>query len=73
MTTGARIHDMRHSFAVATLLDWYRLGHDVQALMPRLSVYLDHIGPAATYWYLTGSPELLALIAERLESMETSR
>jgi integrase len=67
---GARIHDARHSFAVATLLDWYRQGLDVQALMPRLSVYLGHIDPAATYWYLTGSPELMALVAERLEPPE---
>jgi len=69
---GARIHDLRHSFAVATLLEWYRQGLDVGALMPRLSVYLGHIDPAATYWYLTGSPELMALIAQRLEESEVA-
>jgi integrase len=69
---GARIHDLRHSFAVATLLEWYRQGLDVGALMPRLSVYLGHIDPAATYWYLTGSPELMALIAQRLEATEVA-
>jgi integrase/recombinase XerD len=63
----ARIHDFRHSFAVATILDWYRSGADVQALLPRLSLYLGHVSPKATYWYLTGSPELMALVAERLE------
>jgi hypothetical protein len=40
--------------------------------MPRLSVYLGHIDPAATYWYLTGSPELMALIAQRLEATEVA-
>jgi integrase/recombinase XerD len=69
----ARIHDLRHSFAVTTLLEWYRDGLDVHALMPRLSVFLGHIGPAATYWYLSGSPELMALVAERLEPDEVTR
>ncbi len=62
-----RIHDLRHSFATATLLDWYRDGVDVQARLPLLSTYLGHADPKSTYWYLTGSPELLALAAGRLE------
>ncbi len=68
-TSRARptIHGLRHSFAVKTLLGWYRDGQDVQARLPALSTYLGHAGPAATYWYLTGTPELLALAAGRLE------
>jgi integrase len=62
-----RLHDLRHSFAVATLLDWYRDGADVQARMPLLSTYLGHSDPKATYWYLSATPELLALAANRLE------
>ena len=62
-----RIHDLRHSFAVKTLLGWYRDGGDVAARMPLLSTYLGHVDPAATYWYLSAAPELLALAAERLE------
>jgi integrase/recombinase XerD len=62
------IHGLRHSFAVKTLLGWYRDGQDVQARMPALSTYLGHASPAATYWYLTGTPELLALAAGRLET-----
>jgi integrase/recombinase XerD len=50
-----------------TLLDWYRDGHDVQARLPLLSTYLGHADPKSTYWYLTGSPELLALAAARLD------
>jgi integrase/recombinase XerD len=64
----ATIHSLRHTFAVKTLLGWYRDGQDVQARMPALSTYLGHVAPAATYWYLTGTPELLALAAGRLEA-----
>jgi site-specific recombinase XerD len=63
-----RIHDMRHSFAVASLLEWYRRGDDVQAMLPRLSTYLGHTDPRHTYWYLSAAPELLALAAGRLEA-----
>ena len=62
-----RPHDLRHTFAVRTLLGWYRSGENVTAAMPRLSTFLGHVDPANTYWYLTASPELLGLIAERLE------
>lgn len=62
-----RLHNMRHSFAVRTLLGWYQSGADVQALLPRLSTYLGHVEPASTYWYLSASPELMALAAERVD------
>ncbi|SDT12158.1 tyrosine-type recombinase/integrase [Actinoplanes derwentensis] len=62
-----RVHDLRHSFAVATLLDAYRNGDDVQAMLPRLSTYLGHVKPKDTYWYLSAAPELLGLAGERLE------
>jgi len=62
-----RIHDFRHSFAVATLLGWYRSGADVQARLPLLSAFLGHVDPASTYWYLEATPELLALAAARQE------
>lgn len=63
----ARIHDLRHGFAIQTLLDFYRQGVDVAARMPLLSSYLGHSDPACSYWYLEASPELLLLAAERLE------
>jgi len=68
-----RIHDLRHSFAVKTLLGWYRDGGDVAARMPLLSTYLGHVDPAATYWYLSAAPELLALAAKRLEQAAGGR
>jgi integrase len=62
-----RIHDLRHTFAVRTVLAWHRAGEDVEAKLPTLSTYLGHIGPASTYWYLTAIPELLESATARLE------
>jgi integrase len=61
-----RMHDLRHSFAVNTLLDAYRAGVDVGERLPLLSTYLGHTEPANTYWYLHAAPELMSLAAERL-------
>lgn len=65
-----RVHDLRHSFAVATIVDWYRGEVDVAAWLPRLSSYLGHSAPEATYYYLQATPELLGLAVERLERLE---
>jgi integrase/recombinase XerD len=62
-----RLHDMRHTFAVRCLIDWYRAGLDAHQHLPLLATYLGHIDPKTTYWYLTAVPELVELIAERLE------
>lgn len=62
-----RPHDLRHTFAVNTLLAWYQDGGDVAARMHLLSTYLGHLDPADTYWYLSATPELLGLAAQRLE------
>lgn len=67
-----RIHDLRHSFTVAALLDFYRDGGDVQARLPLLSTWLGHVDPKSTYWYLQAVPELLALAAGRLEQAFSS-
>ena len=64
-----RIHDLRHSFAVQTLLEWHCAGIDVGAQLPLLSAWLGHRRPASTYYYLQGAPELLALAAERLPDL----
>ena len=63
---GPRLHDLRHRFAVRTLLDWYRAGIDVEEHLSKLAAYLGHTHVADTYWYLTGTPELLELAAKRL-------
>ena len=63
-----RLHDLRHTFAVRTLLGWYRSDDNVQAKIPALSTYLGHREPASTYWYLSAAPELLALAAARRDT-----
>jgi integrase/recombinase XerD len=64
---GPRLHDFRHRFAVETLLRWYRNGEDPKRRLPILSTYLGHAHVTDTYWYLTGTPELLGAAAKRLE------
>jgi integrase/recombinase XerD len=68
-----RLHDFRHRFAVETLLGWYRNGDDVAARLPLLSTFLGHVKPTSTYWYLSATPELLAIAAGRLEHQEGQR
>jgi integrase/recombinase XerD len=63
-----RLGDVRHTFAVSTLLSWHQAGVDVQRHLPVLSAFLGHNAPAATFWYLEATPELMALAAARLES-----
>ena len=65
---AARLHDFRHSFATTTLIGHIRAGGDVDAMMPVLSAFLGHIGPEATYWYLSNTPELAAALAERIQA-----
>ena len=64
-----RPHDLRHTMAVRTLLDWIQAGEDVDRRMPELSTFLGHIQPESTYWYLQAVPELMALIAARLQRL----
>jgi integrase len=68
-----RVHGLRHTFAVNTLLEWFQQGADVQARMPLLSTYLGHGCPAASYWYLSAVPELLQLAAGRLQAYRGGR
>lgn len=66
--TSPRMHDLRHRFAVQTLLSWYRRGEDVERQLPVLSTYLGHGHVQDTYWYLSSTPELLGAACKRLES-----
>lgn len=67
-TLPPRVHDLRHTFAVNTLLGWYREGADVQARLHSLSTYMGHRQPRSTYLYLSAAPELLAHAAGLLEA-----
>jgi integrase len=64
---GPRIHDLRHTFAVRTIMGWYRKGLDPDREMLRLSTYLGHVRPDHTYWYIEAVPELLQLASARAE------
>lgn len=64
---GPRLHDMRHRFAIETLLRWYRSGEDVERRLPVLSTYLGHVHVADTYWYISNCPELMGQAVARLE------
>lgn len=70
-TQGGRapcLTSFRHTFAVTCMKRWYQQGLDVQALLPHLSVYLGHVSPQESYWYLTSVPELLSAAAQRFET-----
>lgn len=64
-----RLHDLRHSFAVATMLAAYRSGEDPAAVLPVLATWLGHADPGDTYWYLTGTAELLAAATDRIDTL----
>jgi integrase len=65
---GPRLHDLRHSFAVNTIVRWYRAGEDVERLLPTLTTYLGHSKVRDTYWYLSACPELMEQVVSRLEA-----
>jgi site-specific recombinase XerD len=67
-----RLHCLRHSFAVATLLRWYRSGVDPAARLNHLSTFLGHVNPASTTVYLTITAELLDQANERFEHYAAS-
>lgn len=69
---GPRIHDLRHTFAVRTLINWYRAGKDPSQEMIRLTTYLGHAAPEHTYWYIEAVPELLELASRRAEASLTA-
>ena len=61
------LHALRHTFAVERMRRWYEAGADVRALLPTLSVYLGHVRPQDTYWYLSATPELLTAAAAKFQ------
>lgn len=68
-----RVHDLRHSFAVRTIIGWQQAGIRIDERIAVLSAYLGHIAPADTYWYLSAAPELMELAADRLDVRYGSR
>jgi integrase len=66
-----RLHDLRHTFAVRTLLAWYRSGEPVDTKLWTLSTYLGHRHLADTYWYLSAVPELMQLCQQRFAAAQS--
>ncbi len=62
-----RLHDLRHSFAVATLLRWYRQGIDPNCRLMHLATFLGHVDPNSTAVYLTITEGLLHQAAQRFQ------
>jgi len=61
-----RLHDLRHTFAVNSLMSWYRKGQqELNTKILSLAVYLGHRNIRHTYWYLSAVPQLLALGSAR--------
>jgi integrase len=62
-----RIHDLRHTFICRTLQRWYENGVDIDRSILALSTYVGHVNITDTYWYVTATPELMAIAARRFE------
>ena len=56
-----RLYDIRHTFACETVRHWLEAGEDVNQKLHLISTYMGHVKPADTYWYLSATPELLAI------------
>jgi integrase/recombinase XerD len=63
--SSPKLGDLRHTFMVERLRQWYQDGIDVRSRLPELSVYVGHTRLEHTYWYLSSTPELLGIAAER--------
>ncbi|GGC14322.1 integrase [Novosphingobium endophyticum] len=66
---GPRLHDLRHSFAVNTIVRWYRAGENVERMLPTLSTYLGHSKVRDTYWYLSSMEQVVGKLEARWEAM----
>ena len=62
---GPRVHDLRHTMAVHSLLRWYRECADLDAKLPVLATYLGHQSLAGTQRYLHLTAELFPEITVR--------
>ncbi len=66
---GPRVHDLRHTFAMHRLAEWYRRGENVQARMPFLSAYMGHKNVRATQAYISMTPALLEEASRRFHPL----
>ena len=62
-----RIHDLRHTMVTRRVQLWHDAGVSIDHAMFWLCTYLGHAKISDTYWYLTGTPELMALVGAQFE------
>lgn len=67
-----RLHDLRHAFAVGTVLRWYRAGVDLSGRLFHLATFLGHVSPSSTAVYITITAELLHEANRRFEAFAPS-
>jgi len=72
-SNGPRVHSLRHSFAVRTLLRWYREGQNPTARLHHLSTFMGHVNPNTTAIYLTITSDLLQEANHRFEAFAPTR
>ena len=65
---GPRLHDLRATFAVTRLLEWYRDGDNVMNRLPLLSTYLGHARVSDTEVYLRITTALLEQASTRFHA-----
>jgi site-specific recombinase XerD len=64
-----RLHDLRHAFAVSTVLRWYRAGVDLSGRLFHLATFLGHVNPSSTAVYITITDELLHEANQRFAAL----
>jgi len=62
-----RLDFLRHTFACNTIKRWHETREDANRKLFLLSTYMGHVKPEDTYWYLSGTPELLGIAARKFE------
>ncbi len=65
---GPRLHEIRHTFAVHRLEEWYRAGEDLNAKLPLLATYLGHQSMVGTQAYLQLTQALFTELANGLDA-----
>ncbi len=69
-TCAPRLQDMRYTYAVETLIQFYRDGVDMEFRLPPLVRWLGHTGNAESYWHVSAVPELMQLVAQKLDQTQ---
>lgn len=60
-----RIHDIRHTFITRSLLNSYHRNQLPDHVVDTLSTYVGHAKVTDTYWYVSATPEIMAVAAQR--------